>query len=290
MIKRVFIKIFFTIFTVANKFLKLFKIYNLFQGINDFIQENAYVNLNLNNKKVKFFVPSKLSLYRVSTILEKEPETIDWIKKFEKNSDNEIIFWDIGANVGIYSIFAACYHDKIKIISFEASTSNLRCLSRNISINDYNKKVSICQIPLTNKENIFFEMKEKNFIEGGAISTFGEDYDYTGKKIVEFNNKYKIFGTSINYLLENKILKVPNYIKLDVDGIEHLILEGANKFLSHKDLKGISVELNEEFSSQYQESTNLLKNCGFSLISHDEISDKKSEKKIITRNYHFKKI
>ena len=134
MIKKVFIKIFFTIFTVANKFLKLFKIYNLFQGINDFIQENAYVNLNLNNKKVKFFVPSKLSLYRVSTILEKEPETIDWIKKFEKNSDNEIIFWDIGANVGIYSIFAACYHDKIKIISFEASTSNLRCLSRNNSI------------------------------------------------------------------------------------------------------------------------------------------------------------
>ena len=133
-------------------------------------------------------------------------------------------------------------------------------------------------------------MKEKNFIEGGAISTFGEDYDYTGKKIDKINNKYKIFGTSINYLLENKILKVPNYIKLDVDGIEHLILEGANKFLSHKDLKGISVELNEEFSSQYQESTNLLKNCGFSLISHDEISDKKSEKKIITRNYHFKKI
>ena len=41
MIKRVFIKIFFTIFTVANKFLKLFKIYNFFQGINDFIQENV---------------------------------------------------------------------------------------------------------------------------------------------------------------------------------------------------------------------------------------------------------
>ena len=32
-------------------------------------------------------------------------------------------------------------------------------------------------------------------------------------------------------------LKVPNYIKLDVDGIEHLILEGANKFLSQKDQK-----------------------------------------------------
>ena len=76
-----FQKSFFLIFTVANKILKLFKIYNFFQGINDFIQEKAYINLNLNDKKIKFFVPSKLSLYRVSTILDKEPETIDWIKK-----------------------------------------------------------------------------------------------------------------------------------------------------------------------------------------------------------------
>ena len=33
---------------------------------------------------------------------------------------------------------------------------------------------------------------------------------------------YQTLGTSINYLIDNKILEVPNYIKIDVDGIEHL--------------------------------------------------------------------
>ena len=44
---------------------------------------------------------------------------------------------------------------------------------------------------------------------------------------------------TINYLLENKILSLPNYIKIDVDGIEHLILQGADKFLSKEELKSI---------------------------------------------------
>ena len=40
--------------------------------------------------------------------------------------------------------------------------------------------------------------------------------------------KYSLFGTTINYLIENKILEIPDYIKIDVDGIEHLILVGGN--------------------------------------------------------------
>ena len=31
-----------------------------------------------------------------------------------------------------------------------------------------------------------------------------------------------------------KILDIPDYIKIDVDGIEHLILEGGNKYLNKK--------------------------------------------------------
>ena len=37
--------------------------------------------------------------------------------------------------------------------------------------------------------------------------------------------KYNLYGTSINSLIANKILQIPNYIKIDVDGIEHLILD-----------------------------------------------------------------
>ena len=84
-------------------------------------------------------------------------------------------------------------------------------------------------------------MKESKFSEGGSISTFGENFDNNGNLIYSIKNQYKIFGTSINYLLTEKILEIPNYIKIDVDGLEHLILEGANKFLKNEELKEISV-------------------------------------------------
>ena len=64
-------------------------------------------------------------------------------------------------------------------------------------------------------------MNENNFIAGGALNTFGETYNFEGQKF-ESEMKYTILGTSINYLLENKILEIPDYIKIDVDGIEHL--------------------------------------------------------------------
>ena len=62
-------------------------------------------------------------------LLTKEPETLEWIDQFK---GDKIVFWDIGANVGLYSIYAALKHKDIQIISFEPSVNNLRVLSRNI--------------------------------------------------------------------------------------------------------------------------------------------------------------
>ena len=42
---------------------------------------------------------------------------------------------------------------------------------------------------------------------------------------------YKVFGTSINYLIENKILEVPDFIKIDVDGIDYYLLKECTGIL-----------------------------------------------------------
>ena len=65
--------------------------------------------------------------------------------------------------------------------------------------------------------------------------------------MINKKNTYSIYGTTLNYLVENEILEIPDYIKIDVDGIEHLILSGANKFLKNDKIKGICVEINEKF-------------------------------------------
>jgi FkbM family methyltransferase len=198
----------------------------------------------------------------VNTYFQKEPETLEWINTF--GSKNKIIFWDIDGNIGLYSIYAALRHSNIEIITFEPSTSNLRVLSRNISLNKLDEKIIICQFPLTDKDNSFLLFKENSFEEGSALNSFGENYDYDGN-IFSSNNQYTIYGTSINYLLDNRILQIPNYIKIDVDGIEHLILKGGNKYLNSPLIKSISIELNEDFSEQFIEVNKILKDSKFIL-------------------------
>ena len=48
-------------------------------------------------------------------------------------------------------------------------------------------------------------MNEADFLEGGALNSFGEKFDFEGKEF-EGQNNYKVYGTSINYLIRNNIL------------------------------------------------------------------------------------
>ena len=219
--KKILIQIIFKIFSffdfLSGKIL-FFKIFEQFE-------KKSYIKKKILNQEVSFFVPNQVIAWRVKTLFTQEPETIEWINNF---NDNPNIFWDIGGNIGLYSIYSALRHKNLQIFCFEPSTSNLRTLSRNISINNLENRININQFALSDKKNIHQTMHETHFIEGHSMSTFSYNTDFEGKNLVS-EQKYNIYGTSIDNLIETKILKCPNYIKLDVDGIEHKILDGAKK-------------------------------------------------------------
>ena len=235
-----------------------------------FIENDSYKVINILNKDINFFVPNRLVKWRVETFFTKEPETLEWIDSFDDNS--KIIFWDIGANIGLYSIYAALKFKNIEVVSFEPSTSNLRVLSRNISINKLENKIKINQFPLTNKENQYLIMNEGDFVEGGALNSFGESFNFEGNSFNAQNN-YQVYGTTINYLLKSDILQIPDYIKIDVDGLEHFILEGGDKFLGDKKVKSISIEINENFVDQYDAIHKFMKQFNF-VFKHKKHNDK----------------
>ena len=76
-------------------------------------------------------------------------------------------------------------------------------------------------------------------------------------------------NSKIDYLVENKTLKIPNYIKIDVDGIENLILKGAMNTLKRKELIEISIELNPTKKDQYENIVKNLKENNFSLVKSE---------------------
>ena len=240
---------------------KIFKKSLVFNFVK-FIMKNSYKEIKIKNNSVNFFCPNSLTEWRVNTFFTKEPETLEWIDNFDDSK--KITFWDIGANIGIYSIYAALSYKNIQIISFEPSTSNLRILSQNISKNNLSQKINICQIALTNQKNKFLNFNESSFEEGSALHAYGETFNHQGDQI-KFTNKYSLYGTNVDFLIENKILEIPDYIKIDVDGIEHLILDGGRNCLASDKIKSISLELNENFIDQYEKSLNILSNANFKL-------------------------
>ena len=255
---------------------------------NDFSQEKSYKSIKILDKKINFFVPNPTINWRVDAYFTKEPETLEWIDSFEKKEN--LIFWDIGANIGLYSIYNSLKNPNSLTVAFEPSSSNLRVLTRNISINNLEKRIKLVPIPLTNKENIFQEMREGNFVEGGALNSFGEKFNFEGK-VFKPSMKYNLLGTTMNYFIENSILDIPDYIKIDVDGIEHLILEGGDKFLNNEKVKSLSIEINEDFKEQYDKVLNLMEKYKFKILhkKHNDAMFPKGNRYNSIYNYIFTK-
>ena len=243
--------------------------------LNNFFQKKLKVNHN--NQNLTFSIPNGLNKFRVETFTTKEPETLNWIESFKTNST----LWDIGANVGLYSIYAASLKN-CEVYSFEPSVFNLELLSRNINLNNLSDKINI--IPIALNDKIGFNYFKLSSIQlGGALSTFAKDYDQDGKPINDIFS-YQTFGCSIDDAILKLNIPKPDYIKIDVDGIEHLILKGGSSTLRLVD--SILVEINDNFKEQLNLSKKYLEDAGFalSLKHHGEIFNNSDSKYKTTFN------
>jgi len=202
---------------------------------------------------LSFSIPNAINKYRADTFSTKEPETLEWYDSLPKGS----VIWDIGANVGLYSCYAAKARE-CKVFAFEPSVFNLEFLARNIFINGATEQITIVPLPLTDKLSIS-KLNMSTMDWGGALSTFGQTYGQDGK---ELNNifEFQTLGISMTDAMEYLKIPQPDYIKMDVDGIEHLILKGGADVL--KFVKGILIEINEEFEKQTVDSAQYLNKAG----------------------------
>ena len=208
------------------------------------------------NIKLQFCTPNDISKWRATSFSTKEPETLEWIDSIPRES----VFWDIGANVGIYSVYAA-KKQSCRVFSFEPSVFNLELLARNIFLNNLTEFITIVPLPLTDKLAIS-NLNLTSTAWGGAMSTFDQSYGHDG------NTMEKVFviptlGISMSDAITLLKIPEPDYIKMDVDGIEHLILKGGMLVLEKT--KGVLIEINDEFKVQAEEARNYLVEAGFTL-------------------------
>ena len=192
------------------------------------------------NQKINFTIKNNSTFWRGRTLLTKEPITIEWIKSFKRNS----IFYDIGANMGIYSLYAAI-SSKVKVYSFEPESNNFQTLMENIIINHQQDNILAFPMGISNKTELT-KLHLSEFSTASSHHTVGESALDHGS-LEKINTKYRqgIFSTTLDDLHEKWNLPLPDYIKIDVDGIEYKIIEGCNRILKNKKLSSILVEINE---------------------------------------------
>lgn len=206
--------------------------------------------------RLKFSTPNNLCNNRVITFSTKEPETLEWIDNMTAGS----ILWDIGANVGLYSVYAA-KKKQCLVWAFEPSVFNLELLSRNIFLNDLADLICTVPLPLTDKLGSS-KMRLTSREWGGALSTFGQEFGWDGKAIRKVF-EYQTIGVSMEDAVNLLAIPQPDYIKLDVDGLEHFILKGGFSVLQK--VKQILIEVNDDFEEQADSCRTLLTQAGLTL-------------------------
>jgi FkbM family methyltransferase len=215
-----------------------------------------YYTLKFNNSK--FYVPNNRILGLSANTLDREADTTQWIDSFNKDD----VFVDIGASMGVYSIYAGIRGHNV--ISFEPLWSSYSVLCENIILNNIFDKVTPLNVALTDRTRIE-KLSISSADPGGSHNSL--DVDVAQSTGVNSGINLKIMGGTIDHIWNEFNLPIPNHIKIDVDGIEEKILYGGKSILSSSKVHSVLVEVSILETNQCNNVINFLGELGFSLES-----------------------
>jgi len=196
---------------------------------------------NATAEGLTFLLPNQQCAWRVQTLLTKEPDTIAWIRSMPEGNR----LYDVGANMGQYAMLAA--KRGVEVHAFEPEAQNFALLVKNIA---FNKLINCTAWPLALSDHNGMEVLHLSGLgAGGSCHSYGKSTDYHGNA-KEFPFSQGSMSTTMDAFADRYLR--PDYIKIDVDGFEHLVVAGADLCMRHA--KSVLIEIN----TQYPEHTALV--------------------------------
>jgi FkbM family methyltransferase len=215
--------------------------------------------LDYPRKDLYLHVNSTIDVDRAESC-KKEPGTIEWIEQ-----DVRGVLFDIGANVGAYSLVAWAHSQgRTRVVAFEPGFSTFPQLCRNILLNRCQDAVTPLNVALSDTSGL------KHFrygnLRSGAASHIGLAQ---GSSASDQHDDRVLFTQPMwVHTLDEAIamfeLPAPNHIKIDVDGHELAILRGARNTLAGESLRSVQIEIGEQ-DADGEEIRSLLGSHGFAV-------------------------
>lgn len=219
------------------------------------------VPVSTRHGQLTLYCPSKASIYWARRGYASEPDTLRWIDNMEPGAT----LWDIGANVGLYSLYAGL-RGGLNVLAFEANPWTYECLLKNVLDNGVRKAVTPLNLALAETLSV-----GSLYIAGNEAGTVGNAFGDPAASVVGTPSaEVPAVSVSMDSLVEIFGLPVPHHIKIDVDSIEDRIIAGGAKVLGNARVRSVLVEVVRDRKQRAEWITETL--CGYGFRLENTIS------------------
>ncbi|MDO8425871.1 MAG: FkbM family methyltransferase [bacterium] len=225
--------------------------------------QGMHIRVPIDDHRTAIIVtPNALCAWRARTLHTKEPETIRWMNTFRDGD----VFWDVGANIGLYSLYAGIRGARVR--AFEPDALNYALLNRNIAANQLDHRIAAYAVAVHDRDCVQ-QLHIQHHQWGGALSAFSEPRTYDGASFTPVFRQ-GAFGYTLDTLVA-QLEEVPQHIKVDVDGNEAQVLQGATRTLRESSVRSLLIEL-DETRPDYQACLDRIVSYGFALTEKTHAS------------------
>ena len=188
---------------------------------------------------IKCYVSSSKELKRSKQ--EFDPQVYEWLKSFSSGD----CFYDIGANIGMFSLsVASIYNKNVQVYAFEPSFSTFASLMQNVAVNQLDEIIHSFSVALGSM-NGMRNFNYKNLVAGESVHTLDAVVNQMGSRFVPAFCQ-QVASYTLDGFIEDFELPLPTHIKIDVDGGEWEVLQGMRNLLGGDSIKSVMVEITEQ--------------------------------------------
>jgi FkbM family methyltransferase len=188
--------------------------------------------------QIVYFTPNTHTRWRVESLFDKEPCTIEWIAGFAAGD----VLVDVGANVGMYTVWAAATRG-VRVFAFEPESQNYALLNRNILANRLEDRVRAFCLALSDRAGLG-ELHLAEFMTGASCHSFDQPVDFKHEPMRPAFTQGCVSATLDELIAAGRVAP-PDHVKIDVDGFEPQVVAGAARTFGDGRLRSVLIEINQ---------------------------------------------